>query len=156
MRLVIQRVKYCKLFIDGDLYSSIGKGIVCYVGVSRDDSYKDIRWSIDKAIALRIFEEDQKGVKTGKMNYSISDLDLEIMLVSQFTLFGDVRKGTRPSFSNAAPIEMGKKLYEKAIEYAKTVYKTDRVKTGLFQSHMNIEYINDGPVTILVDSKKSL
>ncbi len=154
MRMVIQRVKYCKLFIEGNIYSSINKGIICYVGVSKNDSEKDVKWCIDKAIAVRIFEEDDIGNNTGKMNYSVKDLGLELMLVSQFTLFGDARKGTRPSYSNAAPIEKGKELYNKTVDYTKLIYDKDKIKTGRFQAYMDIEYINDGPVTILIDSEK--
>ena len=148
MRLVVQRVKYCKIHIDAKMFSSINKGLLCYIGISKDDTIDDAKWLIDKAIGLRIFEHN------GKMNLSVKDIDGELMLVSQFTLLGDVRKGKRPSFTDAAPIEMGKQLYESTVEYAQLVYDKHKIKTGLFQAMMDVEYINDGPVTILIDSKK--
>lgn len=149
MRTVIQRVKFCNIYIESKLYSSIGKGLICYIAVSKNDTMNDIKWIINKIIGLRIIEDEK-----GKMNLSISDVNSELMLVSQFTLYGDARKGKRPSYSNAACIKSGKKLFEEAVDYAKLIYDKDKVKSGLFQAMMDIEYINTGPVTILLDSEK--
>lgn len=149
MRLVIQRVKYCKVKIDSKTYSETDKGLLCYVGVSKNDTEKDIKWAMDKMLGLRIFEDSE-----GKMNRSVEDTNGDIMLVSQFTLFGDARKGRRPGFSDAAPIEEGKELFDKTVLYAKSKYGDDKVKSGKFQAMMDVEYINEGPVTILVDSEK--
>jgi D-aminoacyl-tRNA deacylase len=150
MRLVIQRVKHCKVIIDSKVFSETNKGLLCYVGVSKNDTEKDIKWAIDKMLGLRIFEDNDN-----KMNLSVKDTKGEVMLVSQFTLFGDVRKGKRPGFSDAAPIEMGKELFEDTVKYTKTQYGEDNVKCGKFQAMMEVEYINEGPVTILVDSEKN-
>ncbi len=154
MRFVIQKVKYAKLYINNDLYSSTGKGLLSYVGIGENDTEKDIKWMVDKMLGLRIFEENPDGEMTGKMNFSVKDNNFDIMMVSQFTLFGDARKGNRPSFTKAASIEKGKELYLKTVDYAIKSYNKDRIKTGVFQAYMEVEYINDGPITILLDSEK--
>lgn len=149
MRLVIQKVKYAKVLIKNELHSKIKNGLIAYTGVSKQDTENDIKWAMDKLLGLRIFEDNNN-----KMNLSVKDVNGEIMIVSQFTLYGDARKGKRPSFTEAAPIEQGKKMYLNAVEYLKTKYKPEMIKTGVYQAMMNIEYVNEGPVTILIDSEK--
>ncbi len=150
MRLVIQRVKFCNVYIDSKIFSAINKGIICYVGVSKKDTLDIIEWASKKIIGLRIFEN-----KNEKMDKSVKDIDGDIMLIPQFTLFGDVKKGQRPSFSDAAEIENSKQIYEKLVDFTKISYDKYKVQSGVFQAMMEVEYINDGPVTILIDSEKN-
>ncbi len=148
MRGVVQRVKESKVVVDGEVVGKIGKGIILLLGVGKDDSEKDARWIADKVVNLRIFEDED-----GKMNRSLLDVEGELLVVSQFTLYGDARKGRRPSFTDAAPPEVGKKLYEYFVDYVKERYPI-KVETGIFQAMMEVHIVNWGPVTILLDSKK--
>ena len=148
MRGVVQRVKEAKVVVDGEVVGRIGRGILLLLGVGREDGEKDAQWMADKVVNLRIFEDDN-----GKMNRSLLDIGGELLVVSQFTLYGDARKGRRPSFTDAAPLELGKKLYEYFVAYVKEKYPIV-VKTGVFQAMMEVHLINWGPVTILLDSKK--
>ncbi|MFW5799182.1 MAG: D-aminoacyl-tRNA deacylase [Spirochaetota bacterium] len=150
MRIVAQRVGYCKVIIDSETYSEISNGLLCYIGASKNDTEEDMKWTIEKAINLRIFEDEN-----GKLNLSLKDVEGELMLVSQFTLYGSVKKGKRPSFTEAASIEDGRRLYSSAVEYAKSIFDEDKVKTGSYQAMMNVEYSNLGPVTIIIDSEKN-
>ena len=147
MRAIVQRVTISNLYIDKKLYSSINQGFLVLIAVANNDQIKDLEYIANKILGLRVFSDHK-----GKMNQSIKDVDGEIMIVSQFTLYGDVRKGNRPSFTNSAKSEKAEELYEKFIEKIKE--NIDVVKTGLFGSDMQIELINDGPVTIQLDSSK--
>lgn len=148
MRAVIQRVKEAKVTVDGKIVGQIGKGVLVLLGVGKDDSEDDLIWTANKVVNLRIFEDE-----SGKMNLSLLDVGGEILVVSQFTLYGDARKGRRPSFTSAAPPEKGEKFYEKFVEYLKKKYNI-KVETGEFGAMMDVQLVNWGPVTILLDSKK--
>ncbi len=147
MRAVVQRVKYAKLRIEDEIYSNIDKGLIVYIGIHQDDEKKDIDYIVRKILGLRIFEDENE-----KMNLSIKDIDGEILLVSQFTLYGDARKGNRPSFIESAKGDEAIQKYNLLIEEMKKEYS--KISTGVFGADMQIEYINDGPVTIQLDSSK--
>lgn len=147
MRLVIQRVNHAGVQVSGKEIASCGKGLLVLLGVTHDDSMEDVEYCASKTLGLRIFEDEDE-----KMNLSIQDIHGEILVVSQFTLHGDIRKGRRPSFVNSAKPDKANELYE---EYVKYLQKENiLVSTGQFGADMKVELINDGPVTILVDSKK--
>ncbi|MEM7315875.1 MAG: D-aminoacyl-tRNA deacylase [Planctomycetota bacterium] len=147
MRACVQRVTRGSVTVDGEVVGKIGKGLVVLLGVGPDDSETDINYLADKLTQLRIFEDDD-----GKMNRSLIDIQGEMLVVSQFTLMGDCRKGRRPSFVAAAPPEMAEALYE---QFASAVAERGvTVATGKFRAMMQVELVNDGPVTMLVDSKK--
>lgn len=148
MRAVIQRVSSAKVSVNGRAISSISRGLLVLLGVAEDDAEADARYLADKTAYLRIFEDDQ-----GKMNLSVSDIGGEILVVSQFTLYGDCRKGRRPSFINAARPPKAEALYETYVSSLADIGLNP--KTGVFQAFMDVELINDGPVTILLDSKKT-
>ncbi|MFU0801147.1 MAG: D-aminoacyl-tRNA deacylase [Xylanivirga thermophila] len=147
MRAVVQRVCKASVKVDEELIGSINRGLLVFLGVENDDTEKDLKYLVDKIINLRIFEDEQ-----GKMNLSIKEIEGEVLVVSQFTLYGDCRKGRRPSFTKAATPQMAKEYYEKFIERLKC--EKLYVATGMFQACMKVEIVNDGPVTILLDSKK--
>jgi D-tyrosyl-tRNA(Tyr) deacylase len=149
MRAVIQRVSRAKVSVDAKTVGEIGKGILILLGVSRDDVEKDAIYLLEKTLNLRIFEDADE-----KMNLSLLDAKGELLVVSQFTLYGDARKGRRPSFIEAAAPEKANKLYEYFVAEAKK--QIGRVETGRFQAMMVVELVNDGPVTILIDSTKLL
>lgn len=147
MRLVVQRVKNAKVEVDGELVGSIGEGLVLLLGVRTDDSVEDVKYMVEKVLALRIFEDNAE-----KMNLSIMDIGGEILVVSQFTLYGDCRRGRRPSFDEAAPTNLAMGLYDLFVE--QTRKKGVRVETGIFGAFMDLSLTNVGPVTILLDSNK--
>lgn len=147
MRAVVQRVNNSKVSINDELISSIGFGFLVLLGIGHDDTFDDVKYMVEKIINLRIFEDENE-----KMNKSLVDIKGELMAVSQFTLHADARNGRRPSFTKAAKPELAIDLYEKFVKYA--IDKGVTVKTGKFQEHMVINLENDGPVTILIDSKK--
>lgn len=147
MRAVIQRVKEASVTIDGDVKGSIGHGLLLFLGIEDVDTQEDLQYICDKAVQLRIFEDDE-----GKMNRSVQEAGGSVLLVSQFTLYGDARKGRRPSFIKAARPEQAIPLYEQAITL---IGAQVPVETGEFQAIMDVALINDGPVTILLDSKKA-
>lgn len=147
MRAVIQRVSRAKVSVDGETTGEIGKGLLVFIGVSREDSEKDADYLLKKTLNLRIFEDED-----GLMNTSLLEFEGELLVVSQFTLYGDARKGRRPSFIEAAAPETANRLYEYFVSGAKI--HISKVETGRFQAMMNVELINDGPVTILLDSSK--
>jgi D-aminoacyl-tRNA deacylase len=148
MRAVIQRVSRAKVTVDGEITGEIGKGILLLLGVASNDTEEDARYLVDKTLNLRIFEDSD-----GKMNLSLLDIDGGLLVVSQFTLYGDTRRGRRPSFINAAPPEQANSLYEFFVTEARI--QLIEVATGRFQAMMDVELINDGPVTILIDSEKT-
>ncbi len=148
MRAVVQRVSQCAVKVEGREHSRIGSGFLIFLGIGRDDTDQDVRYLVDKIVQLRVFEDD-----AGKMNLSIKDVAGELMVVSQFTLYGDCRKGRRPSFSKAAPPDEAKALYKLFCTTCQEKHDL-MVKTGVFQAHMEVELVNDGPVTLLLDSKK--
>jgi len=147
MRAVIQRVARASVKIDGKIHGEIGQGMLLFLGIKSGDLAGDVQWLAEKAIHLRMFEDQQ-----GKMNKSLADIDGEMLIVSQFTLYGDCRKGRRPGFSSAAPPEIAEPLYRQFIE--EIGRRKIRAATGIFQAAMEVELVNDGPVTLLLDSEK--
>lgn len=147
MRAVVQRVDYAKVTVEGNIVGEISKGLLVLVGVVEGDTEKDVQYLADKVTGLRIFEDE-----AGKMNLSVKDVGGEILSVSQFTLYGDCRKGKRPSFDKAARPETATVLYEKFNELCRQ--QGLNVATGVFGAHMLVDLVNNGPVTILLDSSK--
>ncbi len=145
MRMVVQRVTEGHVTVDGGTRGSIRNGLVVLLGVAREDTAADADYLLDKLLGLRIFADDK-----GKMNRSIVDTGGELLVVSQFTLYGDCRKGRRPSFDRSAAPDQAKALYDYFVEKARR--GPVRVETGVFQASMQLHLVNDGPVTILVDS----
>jgi D-aminoacyl-tRNA deacylase len=144
MRLVIQRVSSSRVLVEGRVVGEIGRGLLVLVGVTHSDSSGQAHWLAEKLVGLRIFEDDQ-----GKMNRSVADVGGEALVVSQFTLYGDCRKGRRPSFDAAARPEQARALYEAFVQAVAA--QGIRVATGLFQAHMQVELVNDGPVTLILE-----
>lgn len=147
MRAVVQRVDKAKVTVDGKIVGEISRGLMVLVGVVEGDTEKDVQYLADKVTGLRIFEDEAE-----KMNLSVKDIGGEILSVSQFTLYGDCRKGKRPSFDKAAKPETAIVLYEKFNELCRQ--QNIKVETGVFGAHMLVELANNGPVTILLDSSK--
>ncbi len=149
MRAVIQRVSRAKVTVNGEVIGEIGRGLLVLLGVASEDFESDADYLVDKIIDLRIFEDADD-----RMNLSLADIAGEMLVVSQFTLYGDTRRGRRPSFIKAAPPERAIELYEYLVGRAKT--RIDKVETGRFQAMMDVELVNDGPVTIILDSEKTI
>ena len=147
MRIVLQRVTRARITVEGRVTGDIGAGVVALVGVGREDTAATAVATAEKIVNLRIFNDGE-----GKMNRSLLDTGGAVLAVSQFTLYGDARGGRRPSFILAAPPETGKALYEEFVAAVRAL--GTRVETGVFQAHMSVELVNDGPVTILIDSSK--
>ncbi len=147
MRAVVQRVKSASVMVNGERISEIRQGLLIFMGVARGDTSNDVDYLANKIANLRIFED-----KAGRMNKSLLESGGDILVVSQFTLYGDCRKGRRPSFIAAAHPEKGKTLYQEFIDAIARMGVS--VKTGIFQAMMDVELINDGPVTIMLDSSK--
>lgn len=147
MRAVVQRVTRASVTIEGEIVGEIGDGLVVLLGVARDDTRADADYLAPKIVALRIFEDAEE-----KMNLSVKDIDGGLLIVSQFTLYGDVRRGLRPSWSDAAAPEIAEPLYDYFVESSRKLLR--RVETGSFRKMMQVELVNDGPVTILLDSRK--
>lgn len=147
MRVVVQRVHRASVSVDDKRISSIGKGIVVFLGVEKGDGRKDADYILEKVVNLRIFEDDG-----GKMNLSVLDTGGAMMIISQFTLLGDCRRGRRPSFFNAEDPAPAKVLYDYFVLLGQD--KVRQVATGEFQAMMTIEVVNDGPVTMILDSKR--
>ena len=145
MRVVIQLVKEASVTVDGAVTGNIGKGLLVLLGVHKDDTAKDVAFLAEKTVNLRIFAD-----KEGKMNHSVRDVGGEILVVSQFTLLGDCRKGRRPSYSKAAPPDKADQLYQSFI--AEVLRLGVKVATGRFQAMMEVRLLNDGPVTLILDS----
>ena len=150
MRALIQRVERSSVSIDGKLHSEIGCGMLILLGVKDTDTATDAEALAEKCANLRIFDDDQ-----GRMNINIRDAAGSAMVVSQFTLYGDTRRGNRPSYIEAAPPEKAEELYSEFAHHLGALLGQDRVKTGVFKAMMQIELVNDGPVTILLESKSS-
>lgn len=148
MRAVVQRVSKSSVTVDGNVTGAIRRGLMVLLGVADDDTETDAGYIANKVAGLRIFEDDED-----KMNLSVKDIGGDILAVSQFTLMGDARKGKRPSFSKAARLGEANELYQKFI----SLLRQDdlHVEEGVFQTHMMVDLVNDGPVTILLDSKKT-
>ena len=147
MRAVVQRVTRASVTVDGKIIGEIGHGLVVLVGIARDDTKVEAAYLVDKISALRIFDDQE-----AKMNLSVKDVGGGLLTISQFTLYGDVRRGLRPSWIDAAPPEIAEPLYEFFVRQARVA--VPQVATGKFQAMMQVELVNDGPVTILLDSKK--
>ena len=148
MRAVLQRVSRASVRVENEIVGEVGKGILVLLGVCDDDDQNDLTYLADKITGLRIFEDEDE-----KMNLSVEDIKGEILVVSQFTLFGDCRKGRRPSFSSAGKPDYANNMYEKFIKYLKE--KGFNVQHGIFGADMKVDLLNDGPVTLLLDSKKT-
>ena len=148
MRAVIQRVSRAKVTVNGETTGEIGNGLLVLLGVATGDTDADAAYLAEKIVGLRIFED-----QNGKMNLSVADVAGALLVVSQFTLYGDVRRGKRPSFAAAAPPQHARRLYKYFVERIRTAGLT--CATGRFQEMMQVELVNEGPVTILLDSAKA-
>lgn len=146
MKVVAQRVSRARVRVGGQTVGEIGTGLLLLVGVGREDGERDAVWMADKVAGLRVFEDAE-----GKMNLSVTDAGGSILSVSQFTLYGDCRKGRRPSFAEAAPPGEARALYERFNDLLRA--KGLKVETGVFGAMMEVELVNDGPVTLIVDSR---
>lgn len=147
MRAVIQRVVRASVTVENKIVGQIESGLLVLLGVGVDDDERDAVYLLDKTVGLRIFDDED-----GKMNRSLAETNNALLVVSQFTLFGDVRRGKRPSYSDAAPPERAKLLYDFFVTEASKI--VPNVQTGIFQAMMQVESVNDGPVTILLESRK--
>jgi D-tyrosyl-tRNA(Tyr) deacylase len=147
MRAVLQRVKNASVTIDGKIHSSIGTGLLVLIGIEEADTTDDVLWLSQKIVNMRVFSDAE-----GKMNLSVKDIGAEIMLVSQFTLFASTQKGNRPSFFRSAKPEIAIPVYQLAIKQIETDLGS-KIQTGVFGTDMKISLLNDGPVTIIIDSK---
>ncbi len=147
MKTVIQRVKEAGVTVEGKTVAEIGPGLMVLVGIGREDTGKDLDWMAEKVVNLRIFESEE-----GKMDRSLLDTNGALLLVSQFTLYGDCRKGRRPSFSDAMEADAARRMFGVFVEKARRL--VGRVETGVFQATMDVRLVNDGPVTLILDSKQ--
>jgi len=145
VKVVVQRVKEASVAVAGEKVGAIGPGLMVLVGIGKEDTVRDLDWMIDKIVNLRIFE-----VEEGRLDKSLLDTGGALLLVSQFTLYGDCRKGRRPSFSEAMAPEEARRLFDLFVEKARGL--VPRVETGVFQASMEVSLVNSGPVTILLDS----
>lgn len=148
MRFVIQRVERAKVTVEGKVSGEIGNGYVVLVGLLPTDDDKVMDYMLDKLVNLRIYEDEND-----KLNLSLKDIGGEILIVPNFTLYGDARKGRRPSYAKAAPPDEAEKLFDRFVEKARETGLN--IQTGIFRTHMKVELVNDGPVTILLDSEKN-
>ncbi len=151
MRAVVQRVLQSDVKINNKIVSSIDSGLVILLGFKKTDGEEDFKYMVKKIIGLRIFEDENN-----KMNLSAKDLQKEILVVPNFTLYGDVRKGFRPSFTESAGIDEALEMFNKFIDMLKKDYEQSKVQKGVFQGDMQVSLINDGPITIILDSDKIL
>lgn len=147
MRAVVQRVNHASVSVNGEITGKIGKGLLVLLGVGPDDCEKDLKYMCDKILGLRIFEDEDE-----KMNLSLRDISGELLVISQFTLFGDCRKGKRPSFASACPPERAEVMYEEFLKLCEN--EGIKPEHGVFGADMKVGLENDGPVTILIDSEK--
>jgi D-aminoacyl-tRNA deacylase len=149
MRAVIQRVSQAQVCVDGQVSGSIDRGLLVFLGVAQGDTQQDLEYILNKVSGLRVFEDSE-----GKMNLDVAEVKGAVLVVSQFTLLGDVRRGKRPSFTDAAPPEIANQLYQEFCQQLES--KAIPVQRGVFQADMKVSLINDGPVTIVLDSRKIL
>jgi D-aminoacyl-tRNA deacylase len=149
MRAIIQRVKEASVEVEGEIIGKIARGLLVLLGIHRNDSVAGVPWMIDKIINLRIFEKEE-----GRFDDSLLDIDGALLIVSQFTLYGDCSRGRRPSFSEAMNATDARTFFELFIEQAKE--KVSQVESGIFQTSMNVSLVNEGPVTVVLDSKKEV
>ena len=149
MRAVVQRVSSARVTVDGETVGEIERGALVLIGVASGDTEAGADYLCEKIVNLRIFDDED-----GKMNLSLLDINGHMLVVSQFTLYGDTRRGRRPSFIDAAPPEDANRLYEHFVSFARR--DVSRVETGTFRAMMDVELVNDGPVTIILDSEKTI
>ncbi|MDX2194791.1 MAG: D-aminoacyl-tRNA deacylase [Cytophagales bacterium] len=147
MTAVLQRISYCKVHVEGNEISRTGVGLLLLLGIAADDTHDDTLWLLSKVLNMRIFNDD-----IGKMNLSLKDVGGELMIVSQFTLLANTKQGNRPSFALAAKPDIAHNIYQSFVNEAIAQWP-DKVKTGIFGADMQVSLINDGPVTILIDTK---
>lgn len=147
MRVVIQRVSEASVKIDGAIKGAIEQGLVVLLGIHANDDAEDMEWLLKKISGLRVFSDDE-----GKMNHSIKDVNGALLLISQFTLYASTKKGNRPSYIHAAPPAVAIPLYEQFIAKAEAIFP-NKIQTGIFGADMKVSLVNDGPVTIIIDSK---
>ena len=146
MKLIIQRVKSAKISVNNNFKCEINRGIVAYLGITHEDDIKDINYCVDKLIHLRIFDDENS-----KLNLSVQDVKGELLIVSNFTIYGNTKKGRRPSYTDSAPAEKAEKIYN---QFVQKLEQTDvKFETGEFRQHMKIISENDGPVNLIIDSK---
>ena len=145
MKIIVQRVKQAQVSIEGQVYSQIKQGLLLLVGVAPEDQLEDLDYAVRKLVNMRIFSDAE-----GKMNLSVKDIEGEILSISQFTLFADTKKGNRPAFTGAAKPDVAEAFY---LEFNQELAKEVPVQTGIFGADMQVELINDGPVTIILDTK---
>jgi D-tyrosyl-tRNA(Tyr) deacylase len=148
MRAVLQRVTEASVDVAGERVAAIGRGLLVLLGVGREDGPADIEWLADKIVSLRVFADED-----GQMNRSVQDVGGELLVVSQFTLYGDCRKGRRPSYSDSAPPDVAYRLYEEMLARLRATGVP--VRAGVFRATMQVAFVNDGPVTLLLDSQKT-
>jgi len=148
VRAVIQRVSSARVIVDGQAVGEIGKGLLVLLGVAQSDGDREAAWMADKIANLRIFEDE-----AGKMNLSVQEVGGAVLMVSQFTLLADCRKGRRPSFTNAAPPAEAGRLYQVVVERVRAMGL--RVEIGVFRAHMDVHLVNDGPVTVILDTTQA-
>ena len=146
MKCVLQRVNHASVAVDGNICGKIEKGILVFLGISDDDTEQDIKWLADKIIGLRIFEDENE-----RMNFSLTDIGGELLIISQFTLFGNCKKGKRPDFTAAGKPDFAEKMYNEFIRYCRQ--NLGKVEAGIFGADMKVDLENDGPVTLIIDSK---
>jgi D-aminoacyl-tRNA deacylase len=151
MRALVQRVKRCSVTIDGKVHSSIDAGMLILLGIKNGDTESDAEYLAERCSSLRIFEDAAE-----KMNLSVKDVNGEVLVVSQFTLYGNTHKGNRPSYTDAAPPQIAETVYNHFIECLREILGDTRVASGVFRAMMDVELVNDGPVTLMLESKNSL
>jgi len=147
MKAVVQRVREASVAIDGSIHSSIQHGLLVLIGIHKEDTDNDVAWIARKIANLRVFEDEK-----GQMNTDLAQIDGELLVISQFTLIASTKKGNRPSFNDAAPPQLGNRLYENAVSTLQSLVDKP-VATGVFGANMKVSLLNDGPVTITLDSR---